>query len=75
MSFMMASICPETISARSIEELLDAQGVLQGDAGYRRNGITAQFGYRLDIRLHTQSRRCCCRKRVIVNIGNISLEL
>ena len=38
---------------RNIEEFLDTQGILHGDAGYRRNGITSQFEYRLDIRLHT----------------------
>ena len=40
---------------RNIEELLDTQGILHGDAGYRRNGITSQFEYRLDIRLHTRA--------------------
>ena len=40
---------------RNIEELLDTQGILHGDAGYRRNGITSQFEYRLDIRLYTRA--------------------
>ena len=46
---------PRNNLGRNIEELLDAERILHGDAGYRRNGITSQFEYRLDIRLHTRA--------------------
>ena len=41
-----------------VVELLNTQRGLYGDAGNGRHGIAAQFGYRLDVRLHT---RTCCR--------------
>ena len=46
---------PRNNLGRNIEELLDAERILHGNAGYRRNGITSQFEYRLDIRLHTRA--------------------